>query len=148
MKDLDSLIDSVYLEAQLEAVGMNAEIEAMELGAWLDKWVNGKIHLFLCGMTPRPDPDDYYGAKWHSSSCPAGYSNPEYDRLVEAGRTTLDLNERKKIYEKLHQVMMDDVPWLPLDIRVETIGKRSSVEGLDMDWSAGYVRGYNVWLNE
>ncbi|MBI2303203.1 MAG: hypothetical protein HYU86_00455 [Chloroflexi bacterium] len=40
------------------------------------------------------------------------FSNPELDKLVDAGRFTLDPAERKKIYQKALQTIQDEAYWL------------------------------------
>jgi peptide/nickel transport system substrate-binding protein len=40
-----------------------------------------------------------------------GYQSPELDDLLEQGRRTLDQNERKKIYDRLQEVLHRDQPY-------------------------------------
>lgn len=49
----------------------------------------------------------YIGNGWNN---PAGYSNPEVDRLLEQGRTTSDREERKKIYGQYQKILSEDQP--------------------------------------
>ncbi|MDI3339440.1 MAG: ABC transporter substrate-binding protein [Sphaerobacter sp.] len=39
-----------------------------------------------------------------------GYSNPEFDEVMQKGRTTLDLDERAKIYARAQEILLADVP--------------------------------------
>jgi peptide/nickel transport system substrate-binding protein len=39
------------------------------------------------------------------------YSNPEADRLLEAGRREFDQSKRKVIYRQLHALLADDQPY-------------------------------------
>ena len=43
-----------------------------------------------------------------------GYSNPEYDRLVTAAQSELDLDKRGELLEAAERVMLADLPILPL----------------------------------
>ncbi len=62
------------------------------------------------------DPDDNNYQLWSSNHLndgwwnPAGYSNPEVDKLLDQGRTTWDTNERKKIYQQIQKILADDQP--------------------------------------
>ena len=42
------------------------------------------------------------------------YRNPELDRLLEEGRTTLEQSERKRIYAAVQQILARDLPMIPL----------------------------------
>ena len=42
------------------------------------------------------------------------YTNPEMDRLVEAGDTTIDEVARKKIYAQVQKLAADDLPYVSL----------------------------------
>ncbi|WDP92016.1 MAG: ABC transporter substrate-binding protein [Desulfobacter sp.] len=43
-----------------------------------------------------------------------GYSNPDADRLMEAAGTELDFGKRKILYKRFQQLIMEDLPLLPL----------------------------------
>ena len=43
-----------------------------------------------------------------------GYSNPEYDRLVAASQTELDLAARARLLEEAERVLLADMPIMPL----------------------------------
>ncbi len=47
-----------------------------------------------------------------------GYSNPEYDRLLDASQTTLDPQARMRVLEEAERLMLADMPILPLYIYV------------------------------
>lgn len=67
--------------------------------------------LFLAVWRVPVDPDQYYF--WHSTqqqSNVTGYKNPKIDKLLEDGRDTLKVSERKKIYENFQRSLVDDFP--------------------------------------
>jgi len=69
--------------------------------------------FFLAILQIPPDPDQY--VFWHSTQKNAiffGYKNVKVDKLLEDGRNTLDINQRKKIYQEYQKVMADDPPGL------------------------------------
>lgn len=57
------------------------------------------------------DPDELYSAL-HTGEQQnvSGYSNPEFDRLLEAGRAATELEERKRIYSEAQKILLQDVP--------------------------------------
>ena len=70
----------------------------------------------MLGWLGNLDPDDYYYAQHYSSgeSNAQKYSNPEVDRLLDAGRTELDMARRKQIYGDAATRIADDVSYLYL----------------------------------
>lgn len=68
--------------------------------------------LFAYWKVPH-DPDQYFF--WHSTQDEGNithYKNLKVDKLLEDGRNTLSLKERKKYYKKFQQVLVDDKPAL------------------------------------
>lgn len=58
-----------------------------------------------------PDPDQYYF--WHSTQTQGnigGYKNVRIDKLLEDGRSTISIDDRRKIYFDFQKVMLDDPP--------------------------------------
>jgi peptide/nickel transport system substrate-binding protein len=69
--------------------------------------------MLLTVWSPPPDPDQYYF--WHSTQEVGNithYKNVRIDKLLEDGRKTLNINERKKIYKDFQRIIMDDHPAL------------------------------------
>ena len=57
------------------------------------------------------DPDQY--SVWHSTQQQTNithYSNPRIDKLLEDGRTVLDISERKQIYLDFQRFLVEDSP--------------------------------------
>lgn len=69
--------------------------------------------FFLATFQIPPDPDQY--VFWHSTQKNAqffSYKNVKVDKLLEEGRDTLDIDQRKKIYQEYQKVIADDPPGL------------------------------------
>jgi len=68
------------------------------------------FQLFLGEFNVPSDPDQY--VLWHSAQGNniTGYRNLRIDKLLEDGRRTVDLNERKKIYSDFQKYILDDPP--------------------------------------
>ena len=64
-----------------------------------------------------------------TASNDTSYNNPEYDRLVEASQSELDLDKRAKLLEQAERVMLADMPILPLYFYVSTHMKKPWVGG-------------------
>jgi peptide/nickel transport system substrate-binding protein len=64
-----------------------------------------------------PDPDP--AALLHSSQAQSGanfaaYSNPAVDKLIEDARRTMDRDARRKLYEQLERMLVEEMPYTPL----------------------------------
>lgn len=104
------------LQAQLSAIGINAEIRTLEWGTWLEEEGAGNFDMYICGWIGNLDPDDYFYAQHYTDQGFnfTGYSNPEVDELLAAGRVETDEAARKEIYDQVQQMIIDDAPYIYL----------------------------------
>jgi peptide/nickel transport system substrate-binding protein len=105
----------VLVQRQLREIGIDVTFELYEWSVFLKNFVNAK-HFDACvlGWSLSVDPDAY--EIWHSSQIERGfnfisYQNPEVDRLWEAGRKEYDVEKRKQIYWRIHELIADDQPY-------------------------------------
>ncbi|MCX8117784.1 MAG: peptide-binding protein [Desulfobacterota bacterium] len=105
----------VLVQRQLRELGVDVTFEVYEWSIFLKNFINAR-HFDACilGWALSPDPDDYM--IWHSSQIEKGfnfisYRNPEADRLWEAGRREYDIEKRKAIYWRLHELIAEDQPY-------------------------------------
>src|SRR6266404_1868140 len=103
------------VQAQLRELGVGVEIRTLEWAALLKEHIKKRsFEAIVLGWGIGIDPDQY--VVWHSSQAGPdqlnhiSYSNPEVDRLLEAGRTTCVREERVKYYHQLQQVLAEDLP--------------------------------------
>ncbi|MBD9597294.1 ABC transporter substrate-binding protein [Ensifer sp. ENS05] len=108
-REPDSLIAQV-LQSQLAAAGIQLKIDILERQAWFDKVLKYDYEMALQrATTPRADPDMsfgyYYGREAGANY--AGIKNEEIFSLVEAARKATNLDERKKDYSKIQEIVLD-----------------------------------------
>lgn len=66
----------------------------------------------LLAIFDAPDDPDQYSI-WHSTQVQTNithYSNPRIDKLLEDGRTTIDIEERRQIYLDFQRFLVEDSP--------------------------------------
>ena len=103
------------VQSELKGVGIDVELLLIDGATAIQRLVEGNYEAMYGGWDLDPDPDPY--ALFHSSQVPpngqnfVGYSNPEADRLIDAGRRELDQGKRKEIYHQLHAVLAEDQPY-------------------------------------
>jgi len=105
----------VLVQRQLRELGIDVTFELYEWSVFLSNFINVK-HFDACilGWGLSVDPDAY--EIWHSSQIEKGfnfisYKNPEVDRLWEEGRKEYEIEKRKKIYWRIHELMAEDQPY-------------------------------------
>jgi ABC-type transport system substrate-binding protein len=91
-----------------------------------------------------PDKNVYWFFHSKGSANRTGYSNPEMDKLLDAGRATTDRAERLKIYRQVNNLLARDLPYLFLTYFENTTLANANVKGL-VAKPDGLLRLYSVW---
>ncbi|KQL49994.1 hypothetical protein AN963_10040 [Brevibacillus choshinensis] len=137
---------AMVLQKQLKEIGLNVEVESFEWASFISgPWTTGDYHLLNGHISPRPDPNQIYYSYLHSSSSYNGYKNPEMDRLLDQGISTIDTPKRKEVYNQVQELLHKDLSFMSLYYYPVIEGYQSRVKGYTA-WSAGYPRLWNVWL--
>ncbi len=104
------------IKEQLRRVGIDLNIKVLEWQAMLHEFIDKKkFEAIIMGWGLGRDPDNY--DIWHSSKTKEGefnfisYKNAEVDKLLIEGRQTFDIEKRKKIYHRIHEILADDQPY-------------------------------------
>jgi peptide/nickel transport system substrate-binding protein len=104
------------IASQLEPIGINVEIETLDFATWLDRQGAGDYDAFYLGWLGNLDPAAFYQDQHVTGGTNnyQGYSNPEVDRLLQAGAVEPDEAARKQLYDQAAQIIVDDVSYLYL----------------------------------
>lgn len=115
----------------LSAVGIEMEIEIIELAAWIDTLVNSTFESTMSNWDGGIDPDDYGYGMYHSKGGRnrAKYANPELDTVLEQARAELDQDARKALYSTFQKIAAEDVPYLPVYHYQHIYAYRSAFSG-------------------
>ncbi|MDH4231858.1 MAG: peptide-binding protein [Nitrospirota bacterium] len=108
---------ATIIQWRLEKIGIKVDIRALEWSAFINNFIDKKrFEAVLLGWSIGLDPDQY--DIWHSSKTKEkefnfiSYSNPEVDELLEKGRRTFDIEERKKAYFRIQEILADELPYI------------------------------------
>jgi peptide/nickel transport system substrate-binding protein len=116
---------------QLKQIGIDLQIEPVEVSIWFDRFVNGDYEMTSAYQERTIDPDNFYALVLRSGGSinTTGYSNPEFDDLVDQARMETDVEKRKELYKAVRDIVFRDVPLL--FVHYETINylMRKNVEG-------------------
>jgi peptide/nickel transport system substrate-binding protein len=76
------------------------------------------------------------------------YSNPEVDRLLELGRGVVDMTERTKVYSKVQEILLEDLPLIPLFVLKEYTAVSKNVKGLIVLPPYGTLIINDAWIEK
>lgn len=110
-----SVNEAQNLKAQLKEAGITLDLETLESGAFVERWVAADFEAAVALNGGRPDADTMYGRYFTSDgnlNKVAGYSSDTLDKLFAEGKATTDEAERKKIYAQVSQELEDNAAWV------------------------------------
>lgn len=110
-----SVNEAQNLQAQLAEAGITLELDVMEIGGFVDKWLAADFDAAVALNGGRPDPDTMYGRYFTSTgnlNKVAGYSSPELDQLFAEGKTTTDVAKRSAAYAAISRHLEDNAVWV------------------------------------
>lgn len=108
---------ATIIQSELAGIGVKADIRTVEWASFIKEFVDkGNFDALILGWSITQDPDAY--DVWHSSKAVpgglnfVGYKNSEVDALLERGRHSVDMAERKKIYDAFQKRLHLDQPYM------------------------------------
>ena len=108
---------ATIIQWRLAKVGIKVKIEAIEWSTFVNEFIDKRrFEAVILGWSIGLDPDQY--DIWYSGKTKekefnfVGYSNPEVDALLEKGRRTYDIAERKKAYYRIQEILADELPYI------------------------------------
>ena len=119
------------IQAMAAEIGINMKIRVTEFATSLKQAEAGEYEAYLLDWSGRSDPD---GNLYSFYKCKAplnypGTCNPDIDKLLDRSRIPFDRAQRKTIYEKLTQLILDNKPILYLYHRRMLIAHTARLEG-------------------
>lgn len=133
------------VQAQLKEVGVDADIEEVEWGAYLERTAAGEHDMFILGwVTVTGDADYGLYALFHSSQHGGAgnrtfFTNSEVDELLDKGRTSIDEKEREDVYSKAQEIIVEEAPQLFLYFQTQNAGIQNNIDGFRLH-PAGHHR--------
>lgn len=117
-------VTSVQIATEnLQDVGLNAEVETLEFGAWFDNLQKATYDTSIGWSTVNPTPWNFYqqtissamivedvaqGMSW------SRWNSAETDELIDAFVATTDEAEQREIINELQAAVIENVPFTPL----------------------------------
>ncbi|WP_266082226.1 ABC transporter substrate-binding protein [Haladaptatus caseinilyticus] len=120
----------------IKEAGYNANVQRLDWGAFLDKYVSGDpndYNMYTLGWSGGPDPDDflyYFFTEESHGTTDGTFYNGVSDKVVEA-RKSPDHSERKKLYTEAITKLLEDRAHLPAYNLKNSYGMKDNVQGFE-----------------
>lgn len=136
------------IQKRLKEIGITVKPRVMEWAAFLKVIDDKNFEAVVLGWTIGQDPDLF--DIWHSSKTRpkelnfVGYKNTEVDELLIKARETFDQKERKKYYDRIQEILADDVPYTFLYVPDALPAVSSRFRGIEPA-AAGIMHNFIKW---
>ncbi len=143
--DASTRLLAAVLQQQLREVGIALDIRTFEFATFFSDVTKGayQIHSLRWVGASNLDPDIFEHVFDTASFAPKRanrtyYSNPRVDELIREGRSTLDQEKRKAIYDQIQQILAEDLPYINLWYLDNVLVHTKRVHGIELGPSGSY----------
>lgn len=130
------------VQQSADAAGLNVHLKTVPLDQYGALFSDpstrkGDDLIFTINYDQDPDPLAIYD----DIAAPTGisnfnhYNNPTVVQLLDRARVTTDLNQRAALVIQAQSLVMNDLPWIPLDFRPNVAFVKSGICGVPLDFS-------------
>ncbi len=122
------------LVQQLRQVGINAKLEQFDQATWFRRQSEKQFDISCYFTRYGPDPDAFRehfmtGGGRNNMS----YSNPELDAVAQRAATLQDKEERKRLYHRIQEIIVSDLPYINLFNEQKTTVIRAGWKGFNTE---------------
>ncbi len=119
------------VQSQLSMVGIKANINLVEWGIFIKKWKEIDFNSFISlnGGSIEPDKQLYRTFSTTGSTNKFNYSDTKVDELLDEGRSAVDNDERREIYDEIQKILIEDSPVIFLYSPNNLFASQENVEG-------------------
>lgn len=144
---------ALIMQQQLAEIGINIEIVSMERGAFVSELVNPESTAFdlaynsyALGIEPSKYAPLFLTGNQNNFT---GYSNERVDELFASGVVETDEEARAEIYKEIQQIVIDELPLLPIDYPANVGAVNSRVQGMkDPEKGRFFTELHSIYLLE
>jgi len=132
-----------FLQQTFAQIGVEMKISNLPAAVmWGEFWLKSQFDTAMVGVTYliAADPDatnrlatSAIAAQGGRGSNTGQYSNPEVDSLLQQGARAFDQEARRKIYNRVQEVVRNDLPFLPLFESLNVIGRKEKLTGFTVN---------------
>lgn len=137
-----------YLQDALKASNINVTIEMAEWSKFVDDLINGNLGAFIIGVAGDiPDADGTLYPQFRSDGGQNvhGYANTTVDEKLLTARQSNDSAERLKLYEDVQNILMEELPCIPLYFTNSYIIYNSGLKNFTSNYATDVLVEYMSW---
>ena len=126
--------EAQVLQAQLAEIGVELEIEMMELNVYVDTWLSGQFDMAVAQNGGRPDPYPMYNRYFTNEGNLLKVSNfvdETLDSLMKQGQAETDPAKRVEIFQAFEAHLAEQSPWLWLSTGFTYTAQQKNVTGFE-----------------
>jgi peptide/nickel transport system substrate-binding protein len=129
--------ENLMLQSQLKKVGIDMEMQGMDFASFLKSHADGTYSIVISGSDVYADPDRAFHYNFRSELGPINtrnrtrYKNAEVDRLLDRARIIPNSPERRSLYKKAVEIILNDSPQVDLAFITRYYGYRNHVKGFN-----------------
>ncbi|HEV7346462.1 MAG TPA: ABC transporter substrate-binding protein [Devosia sp.] len=126
--------EAQVLQSQLAEIGIELEIELMELSVYVDRWLAGDFDMAVAQNGGRPDPYPMYNRYFTKDGNlvkVSQFTDDELDSLLQQGRVETDVDARREIFQAFEARLAELSPWLWLSTSNIYTAQLQSLSGFE-----------------
>jgi peptide/nickel transport system substrate-binding protein len=141
----DMYDQALMIQSMARDAGINIELQISEWATQLDRYQSGNFQLMSFSYTARADAFLSYESMLgdRSKSKRKLWDNPQAIALEEQAGNTADPAARQALFERMHLLMLEDVPLIMLFNPADVNAVNRSLDGF-ASWPLGRARLWNV----
>lgn len=140
-----------YLQDTMKESGITVKIEMAEWSKFVDDLINGNLGAFIIGVSGDvPDADGTLYPQFRSDGGQNvhTYSNADVDEKLLQARQSTDPAERLKLYEEVQNILMEELPCIPLYFTTSFSLYNSNLQNFTSNFASDVLVEYMSWKAE
>jgi len=114
------------IASDLGKAGIKVTLEPFERAVMWERYKAKKHQMYIYFWDDAPEPDRYMYPLFKDRDY--YYKNTKVDELLDQGRSTLDRDQRAKVYNEVDRMLYEDAPWIYLYVIPEVFGVSKKVD--------------------
>ncbi|MCE5209728.1 MAG: ABC transporter substrate-binding protein [Chloroflexi bacterium] len=146
-----AVAEAQSIQAQLANVGITVEIETLELGVYIDRWLAGDFDATVALNGGGSDPSLELGRYWKFNATFADVSNyqtEELDRLLNLAEVETDDAKRVELFTETEQILTKASPWIWLYTGNDYRVMQPWVKNFTLTTALGNILLREAWLDK
>lgn len=142
---------AIVVQEQLKQIGIDAEMNLLDSGTMGQMvYVDKDFDMAVTGTSGYVDPGAVFVENFRTGEGGnfVGYSNPEVDELLAQGAAATDQAARAAAYQKVQEILLEDLPWINLYIGQQYEAMKTFVMGYQHIPTGSNRMVREVWLNK